>query len=716
MTPPFEALDEFHHYPFVKWLADGRGLPVLGPDASDSMYRQEGGQPPLYYALAALETFWIDTGDIKALYEPNPHATAGYPTASDNKNMVLHGSDETFPGEGKFLALHLVRLLSTLLGLVTVVATYGLARAASGGDELVAAGAAALVAFNPMFLFVAGSVNNDNLVNALASVTLLLLTLMILGRRSNLLLCLLGLLVGAAALSKLSGLALLPLSLIALGLCYWRERSWRSFAKASAIVTGISAAVAGWWYLRNWLLYGDPLGLNAFLSVVGGRGASFAQLFGEIEGFKLSFWGVFGGFNILMGRPVYLVYDILSVLAAAGLLYLAVTRARRSLACDRRLIAMHVIWIGAVSVALTRWTSMTLASQGRLVFPALSSLALLFALGLYSHGPRGLRTLGVAAVSLAFAGIAVAVPFLSITAAYPTAPLVTAQDALEFTHPLDINYEGKMALLGYDLIPAEVHPGGAATITLYWQVLAPMDKDYSLFIHVFGRDGSAIGQRDSYPGAGTYPTSSAKPGDYLRDRYTFRLAPDIVDSTAAKIEVGMYELSNSVQLAARDRNGHDLGSSPVVGRLKVAVAARTQTTSDDVMPVEGGVSNDVALLGYRLESKDIVAGGSVRGRLHWKALSKPGTDYTAFVQLVGPGGLLAQYDSQPQGGYYPTSFWDAGEVVWDDFEVLVPPGAKAGRYGLIAGMYDLKTGARVLFGGQDRIGLGNIDVGGRPSN
>ena len=63
VTPIFEAGDEVWHYPFVQYLATGHGLPVQDPNVKTA-WEQEGGQPPLYYALSALATFWIDTGDL----------------------------------------------------------------------------------------------------------------------------------------------------------------------------------------------------------------------------------------------------------------------------------------------------------------------------------------------------------------------------------------------------------------------------------------------------------------------------------------------------------------------------------------------------------------------------------------------------------------------------------------------------------------------------
>ncbi|MDP2728565.1 MAG: hypothetical protein Q8P59_13615, partial [Dehalococcoidia bacterium] len=425
--------------------------------------------------LAAIGTFWVETGSARELYKYNPHATAGYPTAPDNKNLVLHSmEEESFPYAGKYLALHLVRLLSGLMGLVTVVATYLLVREASGGDGPVAAGAAALVAFNPMFLFVSGSANNDNLVNALASLTLMTLTGVLMGKLTVLRLGLLGLLVGAASLSKLNGLALLPLSLFVLAVFFQRKRRWSSFARAATLVVSLSAVVAGWWYARNWLIYGDPLGLNVFLSTVGSRRSTITQLLGEMEGLKLSFWGVFGGFNILMGQPAYWFYDGLSVAAVFGLLALVLVTVKSGFRFRPWLLAMHFLWMGAVALALARWTSMTLASQGRLLFAALPSITLFLALGLFSHGPARLRGLAVAALSLLLAGMAAVVPFLYIMPAYPSPPIVSSETAREFSNPLYINFDDKIELLGYELSPREARPGADVTVTLYWRILNPM--------------------------------------------------------------------------------------------------------------------------------------------------------------------------------------------------------------------------------------------------
>ena len=113
-TPIFEASDELWHYPVVKHIADGRGLPVQRPGV-EAPWQQEGSQPPGYYALAALVTAWIDTDDLSEVRWLNPMANTGRPLAAGNKNMVIHTEREAFPWRGTALAVHLIRLLSVLL-------------------------------------------------------------------------------------------------------------------------------------------------------------------------------------------------------------------------------------------------------------------------------------------------------------------------------------------------------------------------------------------------------------------------------------------------------------------------------------------------------------------------------------------------------------------------------------------------------------------------
>ena len=169
VTPLFEASDELWHYPFVRHLADGNPLPVQDPETVGP-WKQEASQQPLYYALSAALTFWIDTSDMETVRWLNPHVDNGVLTPDGNTNLAIHRSEqESFPWRGTVLAVRLIRLASVLMGTGTVYFTWRIARTAFPDQPALALGAAAFNAFTPMFLFISGAVNNDNLAVLLCS-------------------------------------------------------------------------------------------------------------------------------------------------------------------------------------------------------------------------------------------------------------------------------------------------------------------------------------------------------------------------------------------------------------------------------------------------------------------------------------------------------------------------------------------------------------------
>ncbi|MGD2105461.1 MAG: glycosyltransferase family 39 protein, partial [Anaerolineae bacterium] len=221
VVPPFEASDELWHYPMVNTIAENWSLPVQDP-ANIGPWRQEGSQPPLYYALAALATCWIDTSDMAEVRHLNPHVDNGIATPDGNVNLVVHRPErEAFPWHGTVLAVHVARLLSVAMATLGVALTYLVVREVLPGRPALALGATAIHAFTPMVVFIAGSVNNDNLVVPLSSLALLLLLGMlrpgatrqaVTFRDTAARYLLLGSVLGLTALTKASSLALTMLT------------------------------------------------------------------------------------------------------------------------------------------------------------------------------------------------------------------------------------------------------------------------------------------------------------------------------------------------------------------------------------------------------------------------------------------------------------------------------------------------------------------------
>ena len=361
-------------------LSRGNGLPVQDP-ARKQMWEQEGGQPPLYYAVAAASTFWIDTSDLETRLWRNPYARIGIPLAYGNKNLIVHTAAESFPWRDTTLAVHIVRFLSLLFSAGTVALTFFIARELvpdlSPFPDYLPLIAAAFVAFNPMFLFISASVNNDSLATLLATVALwFCVRLACRGARNSQFLEL-GVVIGFAALTKSSNLALVGLALIVIAWLAYRSHDWRLLFRGSALVVIPVLLIAGWWYARNFVLYGDPLAFNVWLKIAGGRPPqTLLGLLDEFQGFRISFWGNFGGVNVIAPDFVYLILDAITILASIGLV---IGLLRRELP---RLLWIPTLWLALVFIALIRWTLLTYASQGRLIFPAIASVGILLAFGL----------------------------------------------------------------------------------------------------------------------------------------------------------------------------------------------------------------------------------------------------------------------------------------------------------------------------------------------
>jgi hypothetical protein len=110
------------------------------------------------------------------------------------------------------------------------------------------------------------------------------------------------------------------------------------------------------------------------------------------------------------------------------------------------------------------------------------------------------------------------------------------------------------------------------------------------------------------------------------------------------------------------------------------------------------LGKQINLLGYSMLST-IGEAPALSVRLHWQAtdpIDPIDGDYTVFVQLLDEGNqLVTSRDSQPLAGQYPTSRWQPGEVVVDEFSLTLPEDLSPGRYRLVTGMYDLATGQRL---------------------
>jgi uncharacterized membrane protein len=114
--------------------------------------------------------------------------------------------------------------------------------------------------------------------------------------------------------------------------------------------------------------------------------------------------------------------------------------------------------------------------------------------------------------------------------------IIPSEQALQPATSLQANFGNQMELRGYDVSQT----GQDLAVTLYWQALAPMPVDYTIFVHLLGPDGQLVAQHDGGPWwEVSIPTSTWQPGEELRDQHALSLPPDLPSGTY-RLQVGVY--------------------------------------------------------------------------------------------------------------------------------------------------------------------------------
>jgi 4-amino-4-deoxy-L-arabinose transferase-like glycosyltransferase len=717
VTPPLEASDEFDHYPVVQHIQTQGALPVMDPQDPEP-WRQEGGQPPLYHLLMAGLTSWIDTSDLEEIRWLNHHAFIGNPGQLGNKNLIIHQPDrEAFPWRGTVLAVHVIRLASVVLGAVTVWLVWRVASTLCPHTPWAALLAAALTGFNPMFLFISAAVNNDVLAALIGSILLLLLVEIanLKSQISNgsLLTRYLALAVvlGLGALTKLSLVAMIPLGLVVVLLRSWRQYSESPLGKRLLfaichllLVILMVSAISGWWFIRNWRLYGDPTAVNTFMEILGHRAEplTLEGFLGEFVTFRRTYWGLFGGVNVAAPGPVYVAYDLFSLAALVGL-GVRVWRRRKA---GIGVWWIPALWVAALFAALLRWVLMYYSFQGRLMFPGIAALSTFLALGIGEWIPHRWRPAMARVAGGVLLVLAVVAPFVSILPAYTyPEPLALADVPVDArVEPVDVG--GVARIVGWEVPEQTIQPGDRSAhveFVVYWEAVAPDDTLYVSFANVLGRGRQPVGQiRARHLAEGMVPSTLWQPGQVWRDRYRVPIEADAAAPSLLRIEVGLYEPESETTLGT-------VG----IGEAKLAPGKDDAATSS-LQLLEIELASGIALRGYALSSADLAPGEILTLTLQWEAQQAVSADYQVFVHMLGDTPQqVAQGDGPPLMGDYPTRLWAPGEVITDPHALTVPPDLDPGSYRLVVGMYSLDTLARLarLDGAGDSIEIPTtIDV------
>ncbi|MBE7553380.1 MAG: hypothetical protein HS126_20095 [Anaerolineales bacterium] len=774
ITPIFEAPDEWTHTGHIKHITEGKGLPVMLPGQGIL----GGQQPPLYYAIGALlaQPFELDSFDDYLKERANPHASLGYALDPGNKNNFLHTPDENFPYRGLTLTIHILRLYSMAYGLIALIFTYLTALEIfdlrftncdlqSSNPKSFAAFVALFVACQPMFAFITASVANEPANMAFCAVGLWLAQRYVLygpsphwGRAVAL-----GLVLGFISLSKMTGLSFGLVAAVAFLLAAVAVRKQPGMARLlwrdGLIVGVLFLAVGGWWYWRNYQLYGDLFqrGLYKIYFNTEQQPLTLGEFLYTLSTGEVSFWATFGWLNIAAPEWVYTIYRVISRVGLVGVVlavllqlwqwlkqrivsnpptlqaskppplrpsslpafqpstpssFTPALRAGASILHPSSLL-LHLLFPIALAFSLTRLVAIEGGLQGRQLLPALGSMAIIIVAGWWALSPARLRLPILSLVLAIMVGLATWLPFGVVASEYFPKPLLTEAGLPADLARLELTYRGELKLIGVNVGAAVARPGERVPVTAYWQALKPMTTNYSVFVHLIGRGYQNVGQFNTYPGLGLRPTQTLQPGQIVADTYPVLVEGGTAAPTRLLVNIGLFDFNEPGRPGIEATGPDGQPAASTIGQLKL-VPARWPSIPDT--PPVAEFEDHIRLTGTA------IIGCQGRGQaceitFKWLAQSKPAADYTVFIQLwpSDPQQKFTGFDSQPLSGDYPTSLWDSGEVILDPHELdlsTVPPG----EYRILAGLYNLSTGVRLpaRAGGvplpDDAVDRGNIQI------
>jgi hypothetical protein len=139
---------------------------------------------------------------------------------------------------------------------------------------------------------------------------------------------------------------------------------------------------------------------------------------------------------------------------------------------------------------------------------------------------------------------------------------------LTIQHPRPATLGKQIRFLGYALGHPPYEPGGQIYLTLYWQALDKIDKDYTVFTHLLDSEGQLRAQKDNPPVNGLLPTSAWEVGEIIQDRYIVPLEPDLPPGEY-QLEIGMYQLETGQRLPIVNDEGQVLDSRVLLKEITV---------------------------------------------------------------------------------------------------------------------------------------------------
>jgi hypothetical protein len=259
--------------------------------------------------------------------------------------------------------------------------------------------------------------------------------------------------------------------------------------------------------------------------------------------------------------------------------------------------------------------------------------------------------------------------------------------------PLEVNFGEEMTLLGYDLRNCTVESGETFRLDLYWKAQRKLDAGYSAYARLKDAQSNLWSPKDSRRPGGYRdypPTTTWSLDEYAQDSYQILVLPGTPPGEYDLV-IGAFSKATLEELNVLDEQGLAVGTSLAVGEITVVRPGKPPSIEELEIqhPVATRFVEELELVGYNMDRAVVQAGEGVHLTLLWRSLKEMNQPYAILLQLVDEGGGIEAEEAFPVASEdYPTTQWQAGEVVRGQHYFLVPAKASAGRHRLQLAVID----------------------------
>ncbi|MHA7646505.1 ArnT family glycosyltransferase [Nitrosopumilus sp. S4] len=375
ITPTFEGPDEQFHYEHIRSILHDGNLKV------DSTERAI-----LFYLVSAFFLNFIEHPDTTEI------PTNGlFPLADSNR--FVHSSEELFPYSGTALAVHALRSISILCGLITIIFIYKISKIFFNDNNWLSLFVIINVVLIPRFVWSTSIISDDIWLWPFVTISIFYLMKYGYDQKNYKFLLLTSVFAGISILIKINGIVLIPI--IFLTLLYFHSKTNSNsfnFIKNFLLFGIVSFFSGGWFFVYKILnkgnipIVGNTLNEFSLNALSKPENSDFIQRFFDFEIIRWrSFdfaWSRFGWNNVFIEKDFIIFAEILAIISFGGLILILLKKIKnKNIVINSNnsfiLIFTSIFFLlGLVIFYITHGAGVT-----RHIFPGISAYVILFTLG-----------------------------------------------------------------------------------------------------------------------------------------------------------------------------------------------------------------------------------------------------------------------------------------------------------------------------------------------